>query len=44
MAYDEDLAESVREQLAPHRGVAEKAMFGGVAFLLDGHMAVGLSG
>ena len=44
MAYDEELAERVREQLAPHRGLAEKAMFGGVAFLLDGNMAVGLSG
>ena len=44
MAYDEDLAARVREQLAPERGLAEKAMFGGVAFLLDGNMAVGLSG
>lgn len=44
MAYDEDLAERVREQLATERGLAEKAMFGGVAFLLDGNMAVGLSG
>ena len=44
MAYDEDLAERVREQLAAERGLAEKAMFGGVAFLLDGHIAVGLSG
>jgi TfoX/Sxy family transcriptional regulator of competence genes len=44
MAYDEDLAGRVREQLAAKRGLAEKAMFGGVAFLLDGNMAVGLSG
>ena len=44
MAYDEDLAERVRGQLAAERGLAEKAMFGGVAFLLDGNMAVGLSG
>ena len=44
MPYDEDLAERVREQLAAERGLAEKAMFGGVAFLLDGNMAVGLSG
>ena len=44
MAYDEQLAERVREQLVPQPGPAEKAMFGGVAFLLDGNMAVGLSG
>jgi TfoX/Sxy family transcriptional regulator of competence genes len=34
----------VREGLALERGLAEKAMFGGLAFLLDGNMAVGLSG
>ena len=44
MAYDEQLAARVREQLAAEAGLAEKAMFGGVAFLLDGNMAVGLSG
>ena len=44
MAYDEDLAARVRGQLAAERGLAEKAMFGGLAFLLDGNMAVGLSG
>ena len=44
MAYDEALAERVREQLAGEPAVAEKAMFGGLAFLLEGNMAVGLSG
>ena len=44
MAYDEDLAQRVREQLAVETGVTEKAMFGGLAFLLHGNMAVGLSG
>ena len=44
MAYDEHLAARVREQLAAQAGLAEKAMFGGVAFLLDGNMAVGLAG
>jgi TfoX/Sxy family transcriptional regulator of competence genes len=44
MAYDEDLAGRVREQLAAETGVTEKAMFGGLAFLLGGNMAVGLSG
>jgi TfoX N-terminal domain len=44
MAYDEDLANRVREQLAGETAVTEKAMFGGLAFLLAGNMAVGLSG
>jgi TfoX/Sxy family transcriptional regulator of competence genes len=44
MAYDEDLADRVREQLAAEPAVAEKAMFGGLAFLLEGNMAVGISG
>jgi hypothetical protein len=44
VAYDEALAERVREQLAGERGLTEKAMFGGLAFLLDGNMSVGLSG
>ena len=44
MAYDEDLADRVREQLASEPAVMEKAMFGGLAFLLEGNMAVGLSG
>ena len=44
MAYDEDLADRVREQLAPEPAVTEKAMLGGLAFLLEGNMAVGLSG
>jgi len=44
MAYDEQLAERVRDQLADVHGITEKAMFGGVAFLLEGNMAVGLTG
>ena len=43
MAYDEDFAHRVREELGGERGVTEKAMFGGLAFLLHGNMAVGLS-
>jgi TfoX/Sxy family transcriptional regulator of competence genes len=43
MAYDDDLAHRIREQLGDERGVTEKAMFGGLAFLLDGNMAVGIS-
>jgi hypothetical protein len=44
MAFDEDLARRVRDRLAAETGVTEKAMFGGLAFLLDGNMAVGLAG
>ncbi|MGD0197109.1 MAG: TfoX/Sxy family protein [Solirubrobacteraceae bacterium] len=45
MAYDEDLAWRVREQLAEIDAVAtEKRMFGGLAFLIGGHMAVAVSG
>ena len=43
MAYDEDLANRIRELLARQAGVHEKAMFGGLAFLVDGHMAVAVS-
>ncbi|MEV6542472.1 TfoX/Sxy family protein [Streptomyces sp. NPDC051665] len=44
MAYDEGLAERVRERLAVHQDVTEKRMFGGIAFLYRGNMAVGISG
>lgn len=44
MAYDEDLADRIRELLTEIDGVTEKAMFGGLAFLIDGHMAVTASG
>lgn len=43
MAYDEDLANRVREQLASDDAVTEKEMFGGIAFLLGGNMAVGVN-
>jgi TfoX/Sxy family transcriptional regulator of competence genes len=43
MAYDERLAARVRELLAGERGLSEKRMFGGLAFLIDGHMAVAVS-
>ena len=42
MAYDEELAEQVRA-LVPD-GTAEKKMFGGLAFLIGGNMAVAASG
>jgi TfoX N-terminal domain len=43
MAYDEHLANRIREQLADEDGRTERAMFGGLAFLLGGNMAVGIS-
>ena len=44
MAYDEDLADRVRELLGPERGIEEKKMFGGLAFLVGGNMAIAASG
>ena len=44
MAYDEDLANRLREALAGEDGVVEKKMFGGLAFLVGGNMAVSASG
>ena len=44
MAYDEELAERVRKIVAPEKGSSEKRMFGGLAFLLDGNLAVSASG
>lgn len=42
MAYDEGLAQRVREMLAERAGISEKRMFGGLAFLLRGNMCVGI--
>ena len=44
MAYDEGLAERLRDLLKQHNNVTEKKMFGGLAFMLDGHMFVGILG
>lgn len=44
MAYDEELANRVREALADEDGVTEQRMFGGLAFMIGGHMAVAASG
>ncbi|HEY6960938.1 MAG TPA: TfoX/Sxy family protein [Gaiellaceae bacterium] len=44
MAYDEELAERIRVLLADDRDVTEKRMFGGLAFLVGGNMAVAASG
>jgi TfoX/Sxy family transcriptional regulator of competence genes len=44
VAYDEDLANRIRELLAGEEGVTEKRMFGGLAFLVGGNMSVAASG
>ena len=44
MAYDEELARRIRELIADEPGLTEKRMFGGLAFLIGGNMAVSASG
>ena len=44
MAYDEDLANRIRELIAAEEGLTEKKMFGGLAFLIGGNMSVAASG
>ncbi len=44
MAYDEDLADRVREAITASHDVTEQKMFGGLAFLIGGHLAVAASG
>ena len=44
MAYDEELADRLRELLAGETGVTEMKMFGGLAFLVGGNMAIAASG
>jgi TfoX/Sxy family transcriptional regulator of competence genes len=42
MAFDESLAERIRHALARRKGIADKKMFGGIGFLLNGNMCVGV--
>jgi TfoX/Sxy family transcriptional regulator of competence genes len=44
VAYDDELADRIRELLAGESDVTEKKMFGGLAFLISGNLAVGASG
>ncbi|MEU4342934.1 TfoX/Sxy family protein [Nocardia sp. NPDC023852] len=44
MAYDEELAERIRELIVPGPECTEQKMFGGLAFLIGGNMAVAASG
>jgi TfoX/Sxy family transcriptional regulator of competence genes len=43
VAFDEHLAERIRDGLADQPGTSEKMMFGGIAFMVHGNMAVGVS-
>jgi hypothetical protein len=44
MAFDEDLADRTRELVASEQGLSEKKMFGGLAILIGGNMAITASG
>lgn len=44
MAFDEGLAERIREVFQNRHDVAEKKMFGGLAFMISGHMCCGIIG
>lgn len=44
MSYDQQLADEIRTTIGSHPGVTEREMFGGIAFMVNGNMAVGVSG
>lgn len=44
MAYDEELAARIRELMAAEEGVVERRMFGGLGFLVGGHLSISASG
>ena len=44
VAYEEELADRIRELVGGHSGLSEQKMFGGLAFLIDGNIAVAASG
>jgi TfoX/Sxy family transcriptional regulator of competence genes len=44
MAYSKPLADDVRMRIGRHTGVTEREMFGGIGFMVEGNMAVGVSG
>lgn len=44
MAYSEALADDIRVRIGSRPGLVEKKMFGGIAFMIDGNMAVGVAG
>ncbi|HUP17666.1 MAG TPA: TfoX/Sxy family protein [Acidimicrobiia bacterium] len=44
MAYRKALADEIRARIGDHPGLTERQMFGGIAFMVNGNMAVGVSG
>ena len=44
MAYDQDLASEIRAHIGEHPALTEREMFGGIAFMIGGNMAVGVTG
>ena len=44
MAYDSDVADRIRARIGPRPELTEREMFGGIAFMINGNMAVGTSG
>ena len=44
MAFDEKLADRVRDALPPHDSITERKMFGGIAFMIAGNMCCGVLG
>jgi TfoX/Sxy family transcriptional regulator of competence genes len=44
MAYDDELAQRIRDRMTAVAGVSEKKMFGGLAFLTSGNMTIGVYG
>ncbi len=44
MAYSEELAQRIRDEIGGHPALEEKQMFGGIAFMVQGNMSVGVSG
>ena len=44
MAYDQRLADEIRARIGDHPDLTEKQMFGGIAFMIGGNMAVGVAG
>lgn len=44
MAYNTDVADRIRARIGPRPELTEREMFGGIAFMINGNMAVGVSG
>lgn len=44
MAYDQGIADEVRTAIGDHPGLSEREMFGGIVFMVNGNMAVGVTG